>query len=355
MKLRHSAAAAAMVTALVPAVWLASPAAFAAGHYTTPSVESTATPAPSTSADGQGTTSTQGSDQPSAPESAPAGVAPTGQQTSPAGRGTGRGNGKGSGNGTGKATASPSGAPAASPGDSGSDSDSGNCLNSDSSKTDKKLHTGLSGLPDKVTAGSGFHTFQLNVANKGGTSFQRVDLGVFAAQTDANWDIGTGHLTLQYQDPQSGKWIGISLDANSPDAGYLGYTDVGADESFSINLRIGVDKTAPAGTAFAISAAAYADGKGDCVFSDDGSVYEFQILAAGTDAGQPGNARPQGGVNPLPVKPVGDTHIAPSVNLAETGTSSQLPIVATSAGVAIVLGAGVLFALKRRRGTGTAA
>ncbi|AXG82797.1 LPXTG cell wall anchor domain-containing protein [Streptomyces paludis] len=215
---------------------------------------------------------------------------------------------------------------------------------------DPNLSTSLSGLPDKIVAGSGFHSFKLNVSNKGKNDYKRVDLGVFTAQIDEDtWGFDTDHLTLQFQDPESGKWVDISLDAFDEGAGYLGFTDVRAKESFSINLRLNVDKSAPAGLGYAISIGAYVNDKGNCVIADDEAYYEFTIVAAGSDPGKPNEAKPQGGKKPLPAKPVGDKEIKPEGSLAQTGSSSMMPVIGMAGGIAIVAGAGVVFALKRRR------
>ncbi|KUM91758.1 hypothetical protein AQI88_35345 [Streptomyces cellostaticus] len=216
------------------------------------------------------------------------------------------------------------------------------------------MHTSLSGLPSKVVAGSGFHSFKLNVNNTGDRAYQRVDLGVFTAQMNENdYFIDTSHLTVQYQDPSSGKWVGISLDENDDGAGYLGYTDVKAHESFSIDLRLAVDKTAPAGLGYAISIGMYADDKGNCVFSGDDSYYEFDILKAGTTPGNSGDAKPQGGKKPLPKQPAGNTKIEPQGHLAQTGSSSALPVIALAGGAAVALGAGAVFVVRRRKATGS--
>ncbi|QWQ40336.1 LPXTG cell wall anchor domain-containing protein [Streptomyces sp. YPW6] len=221
---------------------------------------------------------------------------------------------------------------------------------------DESLSTSLSGLPSKVVAGSGFQAFELNVVNKGDKAYQRVDLGVFAAQFDADtWEETTGHLTLQFKNPDTGQWQDISLDADDDEAGYLGYTDVRAKETLSIDMRLSVDKKAPAGLGFAITIGIYADDQGNCVFAGDQSFYEFEILAVGTEPGESNEAEPQeGGKKPIPVKPAGNTEINPEGVLAETGADSQLPVIATAGGLAILVGTGVVFALKRRRPTTTA-
>ncbi|MFD5748543.1 LAETG motif-containing sortase-dependent surface protein [Streptomyces sp. NPDC127033] len=222
---------------------------------------------------------------------------------------------------------------------------------------DENLKTSLTGLPERIVAGSGFHGFKFNVSNKGKNIYTRVDLAVFASQIDEKtWEDTSRHLTLQYKDPESGQWINISLDDNDEGAGYLGYTDIRSKESFSVDLRLSVDKSAPAGFGYAIGIGIYADDKGNCVLADDFASYEFDIAAAGTDAGDPGEATPQpqprpqtGGKKPIPAKPVGNTEIKPQGHLAETGSSSTVPVIGMVGGIAVVAGAGVMFAMKRRR------
>ncbi|MET9931587.1 MULTISPECIES: LPXTG cell wall anchor domain-containing protein [unclassified Streptomyces] len=230
------------------------------------------------------------------------------------------------------------------------------CSGEEEPRVDEDLGTALSGLPSQVVADSGFHTFKLNVINKGDSAYQRVDLGVFAAQVDADtWEETTGHLTLQFKNPDTGQWDDISLDADDDSAGYLGYTDVRAKETLSIDMRLSVDKEAPAGLGMAITIGLYADDQGNCVFAGDQTFYEFDILAAGTEPGDSNEAEPQeGGKKPIPDKPAGNTELNPDSVLAETGADSQLPVIATIGTIGILVGTGVVFALKRRRPTTTA-
>jgi len=223
---------------------------------------------------------------------------------------------------------------------------------------DENLLTGLSGLPSKVVAGSGFHTFRLNVTNTSDTDYRRVDFGVFAAQVDeSGWDVSTGHLTLQYQDPATGAWKDISLDENDEGAGYVGYSVVKAHTSYNVNLRLSVDASAPAGLGFAVSIGMYANDAGECVYAGDDSYYEFEVLKAGAKPGEVPGAKPQGGAKkPVPsVKPVGNTEIKMKGTLAQTGSSSALPTIALIGGVTMAVGAGAIFLVRRRNTTGNQA
>ncbi|MBV2355387.1 LPXTG cell wall anchor domain-containing protein [Streptomyces sp. J2-1] len=356
MKIRRSLALAAATAAVAPAMFLSVPAAFAADGQstavtdTTPTdgeTEGTDTTAPGTEdTTPTGEQTTEATTETSASETTPADDTASESATSTASTSA-----SASASDEPSASASTSASPSASVSPSGLPE----CDDSREPSVDEHLRTGISGLPSKIVAGSGFHGFELNVKNTGENSYKRVDLGVFAAQVNHDdLDADTSHLTLQYKDPESGRWVNISLDENDEGAGYLGYTDVQAHESFSIDLRLAVDSKAPAGQGFAISIGMYADDKGNCVYADDESYYEFNILAAGSQPGHPGDAKPQGGRKPLPTKkPTGNTQIDPQGTLASTGSSSALPTLALAGGAAVALGVGAVFIVRRRKTSGT--
>ncbi|RAJ46791.1 LPXTG-motif cell wall-anchored protein [Streptomyces sp. KhCrAH-43] len=339
MKIRRSLALAAATAVIAPAALLVAPAAYATDDSPSPSASETAPTQEESSPAADDTTPAADDTPPATDESTPASGESTPAATDPAPPG-----------------ASPSATVSASPSAPASSAAPGpvECSDEDM-QFDDDLRTGLSGLPSKIVAGSGFHGFKLNVDNKGSHAYQRVDLGVFAAQVDENdFFVDTGYLTLQYKDPATGQWSAISLDEEDEGAGYLGYTDIKAKESFSIDLRLSVDKKAPSGLGFAISIGMYADDEGNCVYSGDDSYYEFDILAAGTTPTDTGDAKPQGGSKPLPAaKPVGDTQIDPQGRLAETGSSSALPAITLAGGAAVALGAGAMFIVRRRKTTNT--
>ncbi|MFG3410405.1 LPXTG cell wall anchor domain-containing protein [Streptomyces sp. NPDC048142] len=337
MKLRRAMAVAAATAVLTPLTLLSATAAVATPSPTPTTSETSPAPEESETSpapqESETSPAPQESETSPAPEESETSPAPEESETSPAPQES-------------ATTPAPSATPT-SPADI--------CNGEEEPTLDKNLRTTLSGLPSKVVAGSGFHGFELNVANKGDSAYKRVDLGVFAAQVDTDtWEETTGHLTLQFKNPDTGQWTDISLDENDEGAGYLGYTDVRAQESFSIDMRLSVGKNAPEGFGFAISIGVYADDKGNCVFAGTDSFYEFDILAAGAEPGNVNDAEPQeGGKKPLPVKPAGGTEINPEGTLAQTGSDSNLPVIATIGGLAILAGAGVVFGLKRRRPNAT--
>ncbi|WP_199863203.1 LPXTG cell wall anchor domain-containing protein [Streptomyces sp. CB00316] len=347
MKIRRALAVAAATAVLAPVTLLSSPAAFASPSPTPEATETaTASEEPETppaeeetdtvpAPEGENPPAEEGEEKPPAEEEKreekPAGEEEK-QEEKPEDK-----------------PASPSATPPAPSPSVTSPSDI--CQDTEEQQTDENLRTSLSGLPSEVVAGSGFHGFKLNVENKGDKAYKRVDLGLIAAQIDDDsWEESTDHLTLQFKNPETGVWTDISLDLDDEVIGYIGYTDIRAKESFSIDLRLSVDKKAPAGFAIAFIIGLYADDEGNCVYPEAEQFYEFDVLAAGTAPGEPNEAEPQtGGKKPVPVKPVGNTEIKPEGTLAQTGSDSNLPVIASIGGVAILAGAGVVFALGRRR------
>ncbi|WP_237518277.1 hypothetical protein [Streptomyces sp. SID4982] len=345
MKLRRSLALAAATAVLSPVVLMTASVAQAEEGSASPSATESVTAGGGTEPEGEVTTTPAAADT-TTPAAADTSTPPADSSTSAAPL-------KDAASSSASTSASPSASASASaPAPVGPE----DCEDGDDMKIDDDLHTSLSGLPSKIVAGSGFHGFKLNVKNSGNHSYKRVDLGVFAAAVgDDELDDATDHLTLQYQDPSTGEWNDISVAIDDDAAGYLGYTDVKAKESFSIDLRLAVDKKAPAGFGFAISIGSYADDEGNCVYASDDDFYEFDILAAGTSAGPVDDStpKPQGGSKPLPTtKPAGNTEIVPEGHLAETGAGSALPVIALAGGAAVALGVGAMFVVRRRRGEG---
>ncbi|MEV1044842.1 LPXTG cell wall anchor domain-containing protein [Streptomyces sp. NPDC049916] len=341
MKIRRALAVAAATAVLAPVTLLSAPVALATPGSTPETTESS--PAPEGSATSPAPEGTETSPAPEAtvtspaPEQGSTSPAPDEPETAPSPSAT---------------TSATSPAPSPS-----STSPEDICDGDEDPDVDENLRTSLSGLPSKIVAGSGFHAFKLNVTNKGDQAYDRVDVGVFAAKIDdKTWNDSSGQLTLQFKDPETGAWTDIVLDEENEASGYLGYTAVRAKESFSVDLRVSVDKKSPAGSAFVLTAAVYADADGGCTLADSAGFYEFAVLAAGAEADGPNEAEPQeDGRKPLPVKPEGDTPIKPEGTLAQTGSDSRLPLIATIGGVAVLAGAGVVFTLgRRRRGDATA-
>ncbi|WUH02399.1 LPXTG cell wall anchor domain-containing protein [Streptomyces violaceus] len=323
MKLRRAMAAAAATAVIAPVALLAAPAAYATDE-TSPapstSVSESApetSPAPSTSAS-ESAPETSTSPSPSASESAPE------TSTSPS-----------------PSTSESSPAPTASePEESESpDPEPSVC-------EDTKVDVSISGLPGKIAAGSGWHKFSLNVLNNSDSTLN--DLDFFAgASPDKNGEelFTSKQVQLQAWDPQDKIWV--DLNEGGFAVGYIGYTDeLKPDYQVAIPLRLNVKPSAPVGAGFSLGATIYGDNDAECTGFGQIS-YKFQIVSAGTDTD--GTKPQEGGKAPVTDKKPAGTTPEVTGSLAETGSSSALPMISLVGGAAVVAGAGAIFVVRRRK------
>ncbi|CAL9300657.1 LAETG motif-containing sortase-dependent surface protein [Streptomyces olindensis] len=321
MKLRRAMAAAAATAVIAPVALLAAPAAYATD-------ETTPTPSASVS-ESAPETSPSPSVSESAPETSPspsASASESAPETSP----------------------SPSAsATESSPSPSASEPEESESPDPEPSICeDTKVDVSISGLPGKIAAGSGWHKFSLNVLNNSDSTLN--DLDFFAgASPDKNGEelFSSKQVQLQAWDPQDKIWV--DLNEGGYAVGYVGYTDeLKPDYEVNIPLRLNVSKSAPVGAGFSLGATIYGDNDAECTGFGDVS-YKFQIVAAGTDTD--GTKPQEGGKAPVTdEKPSGNT---PEVtgSLAETGSSSALPMISLVGGAAVVAGAGAIFVVRRRK------
>ncbi|WP_437000300.1 LAETG motif-containing sortase-dependent surface protein [Streptomyces sp. enrichment culture] len=361
MKLRRALAAAAATAAIVPAALLAAPAA----HATDPASAASASQSTETA------TTTPTTD-PAETDSTESGA---GRQDGQPGQNTdGTENGDGTGtddeDGTGEEgngaedgaddSASPSPSSTASPSATASPSPSAGestpaeedpelCLDEDGESTAElsdDLRSGLSGLPETIVAGSGWTTFSFDVSNRGDEEIKNIKplIGV-AAIGWADVRDYSGQITVQAYDKATGKWNTLA-DAAGEGATFAAFS-LGAGQSVSYQLRLSVSGKVPDALGLTGGFAEYSDTEG-CWIADDpnGWIYFFDILAAGSDAGDPDDAKPQtGGVKEL--DKVSEVKVTGS--LAETGSNSALPVIGLVGGAAVVAGAGALFVVRRRK------
>jgi LPXTG-motif cell wall-anchored protein len=209
-----------------------------------------------------------------------------------------------------------------------------------------KLHTRLNGLPGKIAAGSGWHAFTLSVENPTKTSAKDVMFyaGVGPNDPDAAYAFKASQVQLQVK--TDGVWTDIT-DGEGHSEGFLDLADIGGGKTVTYQLRMNVKASAPIGEGLTIGGGVYFDEDANCVSADDTS-YVIQIVAPGSDTG--GAAPQEGGKVPLPTeKPNQDNTRNVTGTLAETGSSSMLPTIGLVGGVAVVVGAGALFTVRRRR------
>jgi LPXTG-motif cell wall-anchored protein len=206
------------------------------------------------------------------------------------------------------------------------------------------LHSSLSGLPETIVAGRGWTQFSFNVSNSGDSDIKGIKPLIGVAAIGWDEEDYSGEIEVQVYDRTSGTWQTLA-DAAGEGATFPAFS-LGAGQSTSYKLRLSVSGKVPDAIGLTGGFAQYADEEG-CWLADDpnGWIYFFDILAAGSDAGDPKDAKPQGGMGDL--SDVGSVDATGS--LAETGSSSALPIIGLVGGVAVVAGAGAVFAVRRRK------
>ncbi|MGI5457189.1 LAETG motif-containing sortase-dependent surface protein [Streptomyces sp. CA-249302] len=345
MKLRRAMGVAAATAVLAPLALLSAPAAFAdetpdtststpAADDTTPAADDTTPAADDTTPAADDTTPAADDTTPAADDSTPAA-----DDSTPAADD--------------KTPAADESSTSTSPTPSASDSapaDGGElCVDDNGDSTGElsaDLTSGLSGLPETIVAGSGWTGFSFNVSNKGDAEIKDIKplIGVAAIGWEDEKDY-SGKIKVQIFDKSSKTWQTIADAAG--EGGTFPAFSLGAGQSVSYQLRLSVSGKVPDSLGVTGGLAEYQDDEG-CWVADDpnGWIYFFDILAAGSDAGNPDDAKPQtGGMKPL--DDVSDVDATGS--LAETGSSSALPVIALTGGMAVALGGGAVFVVRRRK------
>ncbi|MFE0130761.1 LAETG motif-containing sortase-dependent surface protein [Streptomyces sp. NPDC059037] len=344
MKLRRVMAAAAATAAIAPIALLSAPAAFATEDTTTssPSATATETAEPSETASPSETAEPTETAAPSETAEPTETAAPT-ETAKPSETATATEKPTE----TAKPTEEPTEAPTDCP------------VDDEGVDVDSKLELGLSGLPGKIVAGSGWHQFKLTASNPSDEDLGEVQ---WLAAVD-NWsdsedeqDWLANYAQIQYFNPDSKSWESIADEVTG--GLYFGATELGAKEKVDIKLRVNISAKAPAGDGYALGLGGYLDSEANCVHNAF-AFYEFTVLKAGSSNENPGEAeekpgqdgkKPQGGKAPQ-----GGTNEIPATgNLAETGSSSMLPTIGLVGGVAVVAGAGAVFIVRRKKADATA-
>ncbi|WP_405517497.1 LPXTG cell wall anchor domain-containing protein [Streptomyces canus] len=335
MKLRRALAAAAATAAIAPLALFAAPTAFADESPTPTAPESTPADATTTAPE---STPTDPATTPADPASTPATGTPSTTASSSA---TTSSSPSTSPSGSASASTSPSPSASDEPIDECEVDEDGAPVLNDSDA----LHSSLTGLPESIVAGSGWTNFKFNVSNSGDDTIKDIQpiVGVGAVDWDFEKDY-SDLVTLQVK--QGGAWVDVATEFG--EGGSFNAFTLDGGDSLSYQLRVKVDREVPSAIGIAIGLAQYSDDKG-CWVSDDenAGVYFFEVLPAGSNPGKPNDAEPQtGGKNPI----ADVNNVDVDGQLAETGSSSALPVLGLVGGFAVVAGTGVVFAVKRRKG-----
>ena len=342
MKLRRAMAAAAVTAVIAPLALLTAPVAFAdESTSATPSEPPAVTETPSETPS-YSTSATPSDPAPSdtgLPSDAPSSTSSVSASPSPSD----------STSASPSDSASPS--VSAEPSEDPTDPDVPFCEDLDEDYSNAQVSADIKGLPGKIVAGDGFHAFKLVVTNDSTTDLKGV---AFYAEVE-NYELDEAkflspYVDLEFKNPETGTWDRIGDDEWAGD--YFFYVEkLKAKASQSVDLRVSIDKQAPAGDAYSFGSGAYIDNVDgqDCI-AEGWAQYDFQVLKAGSSNTDPGSATPSdSGSKDSVQKPQGNVSDLPSGNLADTGSSSALPMIGLVGGVAVVAGAGAVFAMRRRK------
>ncbi|MFE9198117.1 hypothetical protein ACFYMH_18900 [Streptomyces albidoflavus] len=353
MKLRRAMAVAAATAVISPVALLAAPAAFATDGQQDGQTSET-TPAPT--APESETTAPEESAEPttdpeetepapaeseSAPEETPGTEEPGTEPTE----------------GPEEPSEDPEPSPSQSEGEDEEDPEDGYefCLDEDGNEL-ADLDVSVSGLPGQVRAGS-TQEFTLSAANSGKNTLESVEWGAVIANDNDDLGLEDGsllsHVDLAFYDPESGRWISF-YDSFGVGVAF-GETTLEAGQTIDIKLRMTLSKDAPLGAGYAFGFTGYQNEEENCV-TEAYAFYDFTVIGASATP-KPGDAeknegkKPQGGLKPVEEKKT----LEPTGQLAETGAGSMLPVIGLVGGVTVLAGTGVVFAVRRRGGVGTAA
>ncbi|MET8469952.1 hypothetical protein ABZY90_02605 [Streptomyces sp. NPDC006422] len=219
----------------------------------------------------------------------------------------------------------------------------------------------LRGLPSKIVAGSGWHAFTFRVTNMTDQDFASARAQVYAFSFAYEDESDTSrYLSLQWFDGSA--WRDLDNDVEH-DASFPASGPLARGAHSDVRMRIAVDAKAPAGAGAGLALAVSVDPEGVCGYSvPEDAYWDFDILAAGSSSGHVPPASGHTG-KPKPTAAAGasasaSASSAPSPqasstpvdgSLASTGAGSLVPTFGAAAGVAVVAGAGVVYAVRRRR------
>ncbi|MEU9735742.1 LAETG motif-containing sortase-dependent surface protein [Streptomyces sp. NPDC048002] len=340
MKLRRALAAAAATAAIAPLALLSAPAAFATDEVS-PSPSATESTPESTPE----TTPSEETSSPAAEETtpAPAESSPAAGESTPA-----------PGESSPAAGESSPAATESTPSDEESEDEEGDDEIVEECPLDEYgdpvfdisevLHSSLSGLPETVVAGSGWTNFKFNVSNSGDETIEDILPVVGVAALD--WELENDYTDLiTVQVKSGGSWVDLATQFG--EGGALNTFTLEGGQSISYDLRLNISRDVPSAIGIAIGLAEYST-EDACWTSEDENygIYFFEVLPAGSDAGEPDDSKPQTGGKDE-ITDVSEVDV--DGELAETGSDSNLPVLATIGGIAVLAGTGVVFAMKRRK------
>lgn len=208
-----------------------------------------------------------------------------------------------------------------------------------------KLTTVVTGLPSTVVAGTKVN-FNLRVTNGTDKTMDKVLPFAYVHATDRSGLNDIDDLvSLQWSSASSSKWKTVDnehyMDAISP---------LKAHAHADVKMRLTIDASAPAGNGITFVVGDYFNDNGTCGGNPELQGYEFLIAAAGSNPGKVDDAKPGTTEPNTDLKPQSGASAGPvSGSLAATGSSSAMSQLALASGAAMVIGAGAVFVVRRRK------
>ncbi|MGW1728084.1 LPXTG cell wall anchor domain-containing protein [Streptomyces sp. NPDC002306] len=228
---------------------------------------------------------------------------------------------------------------------------------------DKCIAFSIDGLPREIVAGDGWHEFTVRVHNTLSATLEDVDVSVGKQVQDLTPGMPGGDprsVDLQAREPGSGAWRDQdSPDQTGPGPGTFTDIDFAPFQNLMISLRVRVAKDFPftvtrgdqIGDVFIVGRSRRLPSDVPDTPLSQALWSSFRVLKPGSHTGgttsaptPSGGSTPNGGGTPTggPATPSGEI-------LAETGSSSDLWLLAGVGGAAVVAGAGVVYSARRRR------
>ncbi|NEC86469.1 LAETG motif-containing sortase-dependent surface protein [Streptomyces sp. SID12501] len=247
-----------------------------------------------------------------------------------------------------------------------SPSPSGTQCSSEQKDADEYVFLAVSGEHNTLVAGGAWQTATLKVENHTDIALKGVNVGlaklVYEEGSDAYIE-RQKYVNLQQWDAKSRTWADIPWDESETN-GLLDTVDLAPHETrtFPIRLNAEADFARPGSvdpdndTIGWGYVGPYSPGPSDPDVCSYGNLWSVNVLKAGTDPGDGGATTPPpssseptpqtGSTAPVTPTPASTT---PTGDLAHTGSSSALPVIAGVGGAAVVLGAGAVYVVRRRK------
>ena len=148
------------------------------------------------------------------------------------------------------------------------------------------IDVSLGGFPNKIVAGSGWKNFTFDVKNTGKADIERLDVFTVATYGDSpeNFDdrLVEKYAHFEYKNPETREWVNDLAGTGINNGVFFGEFALDAGQKVTIDLRVKIDKGAPAGDGVAIAVGGYDNGAEDESFKcfENGAVYPFTIIKA---------------------------------------------------------------------------